>query len=293
MGSLGGATVTTFSISSPAPAVSPRLVGVVNITEDSFSDGGRYLAAEDALAHARRLRSEGADVIELGPASSHPDATQVSAEEERRRVAPVIQRLVADNIPVSVDSLLPDTQRFALAHGAAYLNDIQGFPEPDLYPALAAADCKLVVMHSVQRTGPTTKVATEAAAVWAGIERFFAERLTALQAAGIRRERLIIDPGLGFFLGSNPEPSLAVLSGIRHLKSRFGLPVLISPSRKSFLRRLTGRDIAHMGPATLAAELYAVRQGVDYIRTHDVAALRDALTVLDALTSYRSPPPSA
>ena len=285
--------MTTFSISSPAPAVSPRLVGVVNITEDSFSDGGRYLAAEDALAHARRLRSEGADVIELGPASSHPDATQVSAEEERRRVAPVIQRLVADNIPVSVDSLLPDTQRFALAHGAAYLNDIQGFPEPDLYPALAAADCKLVVMHSVQRTGPTTKVATEAAAVWAGIERFFAERLTALQAAGIRRERLIIDPGLGFFLGSNPEPSLAVLSGIRHLKSRFGLPVLISPSRKSFLRRLTGRDIAHMGPATLAAELYAVRQGVDYIRTHDVAALRDALTVLDALTSYRSPPPSA
>ncbi|HZD67802.1 MAG TPA: dihydropteroate synthase [Actinomycetes bacterium] len=280
-------------MSSPAPAVSPRLVGVVNITEDSFSDGGRYLAAEDALAHARRLRSEGADVIELGPASSHPDATQVSAEEERRRVAPVIQRLVADNIPVSVDSLLPDTQRFALAHGAAYLNDIQGFPEPDLYPALAAADCKLVVMHSVQRTGPTTKVATEAAAVWAGIERFFAERLTALQAAGIRRERLIIDPGLGFFLGSNPEPSLAVLSGIRHLKSRFGLPVLISPSRKSFLRRLTGRDIAHMGPATLAAELYAVRQGVDYIRTHDVAALRDALTVLDALTSYRSPPPSA
>ena len=275
------------------PVVAPRLVGVVNITEDSFSDGGRYLAPEDALAHARRLRSEGADVIELGPASSHPDAAQVSAEEERRRVAPVIQELVEDNIPVSVDSLLPDTQRFALAHGASYLNDIQGFPEPDLYPALAAATCQLIVMHSVQRAGPATRVATDAAAVWTGIERFFAERLTALQAAGIRRERLVIDPGLGFFLGSNPEPSLAVLSGIQHLKARFGLPVLVSPSRKSFLRRLTGRDTARIGPATLAAELYAVWQGVDYVRTHDVAALRDALTVLYALTGYRSPPPSA
>lgn len=285
--------MTLFWPSSPVPAAPPRLVGVVNITQDSFSDGGRYLAPEDALAHARRLRSEGADVIELGPASSHPDARQVSAEEEQRRVAPVIQRLVEDDVPVSVDSFLPDTQRFALAHGASYLNDIQGFPEPDLYPALAAATCKLIVMHSVQRTGPATRMATDAAAVWAGIERFFAERLTALQAAGIQQERLIIDPGLGFFLGSDPEPSLAVLSGIRHLKSRFGLPVLVSPSRKSFLRRLTGRDTAHLGPATLAAELYAVWQGVDYVRTHDVAALRDGLTVLDSLTGYRSPPPRA
>jgi dihydropteroate synthase type 2 len=282
--------VSSFWMSSPVPAVPPRLVGVVNITQDSFSDGGRYLAPEDALAHARRLRSEGADVVELGPASSHPDARRVSAEEERRRLAPVIQQLVAENIPVSVDSLLPETQRFALAQGAAYLNDIQGFPEPDLYPTLATADCKLVVMHSVQRRGPATRVTTDAALVWASIDRFFTERLTALQAAGVQRERLIIDPGLGFFLGSNPEPSLAVLGGLGHLKAWFGLPVLVSPSRKSFLRRLTGRDTAHIGPATLAAELHAVWQGVDYIRTHDVAALRDALTILDALTGHHFPP---
>jgi dihydropteroate synthase type 2 len=284
-----GTDLTPFSMSSQVSAVPPRLVGVVNITQDSFSDGGRYLAPEDALAHARRLRSEGADVIELGPASSHPDATRVTAEEERRRLAPVIQQLVADNIPVSVDSLLTDTQRFALAQGAAYLNDIQGFPDRDLYPALAAADCKLVVMHSVQRTGPATRVTTDATQVWARIVRFFTERLTALQAAGIQRDRLILDPGLGFFLGANPEPSLAVLGGLGQLKARFGLPVLVSPSRKSFLRRLTGRDTAHIGPATLAAELYAALQGVDYIRTHDVAALRDALTVLDALTGSPDP----
>jgi len=281
--------VTLLSMSSPVSAVPPRLVGVVNITQDSFSDGGRYLAPEDALAHARRLRSEGADVIELGPASSHPDAMRVTAEEERRRLAPVIEELVADNIPVSVDSLLADTQRFALAHGASYLNDIQGFPDRDVYPALAAADCKLVVMHSVQRRGPATRVTTDPAQVWARIDRFFTERLTALQAAGIQQDRLILDPGLGFFLGANPEPSLAVLGGLGHLKARFGLPVLVSPSRKSFLRRLTGRDTAHIGPATLAAELYAVWQGVDYIRTHDVAALRDALTVLDALTGSPDP----
>lgn len=138
-------------------------------------------------------------------------------------------------------------------------------------------------MHSVQRSGPATRVRTDPARTWAGIDRFFGERLEALRSAGIGRERLIIDPGLGYFLGSNPEPSLAGLAGIRYLKARFGLPVLVSPSRKSFLRTLTGRGIADSAPASLAAELYAAWQGTDYIRTHDVAALHDALTVLDAI----------
>jgi dihydropteroate synthase type 2 len=265
------------------PTVRPHIVGIVNITTDSFSDGGRYLAPEDALAHARRLRSEGADIIELGPASSHPDAARITADEERRRLAPVIEQLTAEDIPLSVDSLLPDTQRFAITHGVVCLNDIQGFPDRDVYPMLAAADCRLVIMHSVQRKGPATRVTTDPALVWASINRFFAERLEALQTAGITQDRLIIDPGLGFFLGSNPEPSLAVLTGIRQLKARFAAPLLVSPSRKSFLRTLTGRDTARVGSATLAAELYAASQGADYIRTHDVAALRDALTVLDAL----------
>jgi dihydropteroate synthase type 2 len=261
----------------------PRIVGVVNITDDSFSDGGRYLAPADALAHARRLRREGADIVELGPASSHPDARRVTADEERQRLAPVLEVLAAEGVPVAVDSYLPDTQRFALAEGATCLNDIQGFPDRALYPTLRQADCTLVVMHSVQRTGPATRVRTDPGDAWASIERFFAERLAALEAAGIPRNRLVIDPGLGFFLGSDPEPSVAVLGDVRRLKDRFGLPVLVSPSRKSFLGHLTGRDTDHLGPATLAAELHAVRHGVDYIRTHDVAALRDALTVHGAL----------
>lgn len=260
----------------------PLLVGIVNITEDSYSDGGLYLAPERALAHARRLRRDGADVVELGAAASHPSARRVAPEEERARLAPVLDALVAEGVPTAVDSFDPGTQQFAVRRGVGFLNDIQGFADPGVYPALAESGCGLIVMHSVQR-GPATKVVTDPAAIGDDIERFFTDRLAALVAAGIPRERLVLDPGLGFFLGSNPEPSLAVLASIRRLKARFGLPVLVSPSRKSFLRTLTGRDLAGVGPASLAAELHAASQGADYIRTHDVAALRDALTVTTAI----------
>jgi dihydropteroate synthase type 2 len=265
------------------PAGEPLVVGIVNITEDSFSDGGRYLDPAAALAHARKLRADGADVIELGPAASHPDSAPVTAAEEQRRLAPVLRRLAADGIPVSVDSFRPETMRFAIAGGAAYLNDIHGFGDPGMYPVLAASGCRLIVMHAVQAAGAATRVVTDPAAVWDGICRFFTRRLAALQAAGISRDRLVIDPGLGYFLGSSPGPSLAALAGIRELRDTFGVPVLASPSRKSFLRTLTGRDVAHSGPATLAAEIFAAWQGADYIRTHDVAAARDALTVLAAI----------
>jgi dihydropteroate synthase type 2 len=263
----------------------PQIIGVVNITEDSYSDGGLYLDPDAALAHARRLRNDGADIIELGPASSHPDAAQVTADEERRRLAPVIEPLTSEGISISVDSFLPDTQRFAVAQGAMYLNDIQGFPDHDIYEELAAAECRLIVMHSVQAGGPATRVKTDPATIWARIDRFFTDRLGVLQAAGIERERLIVDPGLGYFLGSNPEPSLTVLAGLARLRHRFGTAVVVSPSRKSFLRTITGRDLADIGPASLAAELYAASQGVDYIRTHDVAALRDALTLNEAISA--------
>ncbi|GAB3431292.1 dihydropteroate synthase [Flindersiella endophytica] len=266
----------------------PRLVGIVNITTDSFSDGGKYLAASDALTHARELHAQGADVVELGPASSHPDAAAVSPAEEQRRLADVLDALASVGVPVSVDSFHPETQLFAAARGAAYINDIQGFPDARHYAGLAATSCRLVVMHSVQRRGPATKVATDPEQVLAGIERFFTERLAALEAAGIARDRLVIDPGLGYFLGSNAEPSLLALSGIRRLKARFGVPVLVSPSRKSFLRTLTGSGLPRIGPATVAAELYAAREGADYIRTHDVAAIRDALTVFGALDARRA-----
>jgi dihydropteroate synthase len=266
------------------PAGSPRIVGIVNITEDSFSDGGRYLDPAAAVAHASRLRADGADIIELGPAASHPGSAPVTAAEEQRRLTPVLEELTAAGIPVSVDTFQPQTQQFAIARGVAYVNDIHGFSDPGMYSVLAASSCRLIVMHSVQPAGPATRVATDAAEVWSGIGAFFTSRLAALQAAGIDQERLIIDPGLGFFLGSSPEPSLTVLAGIRELKAAFGVPVLISPSRKSFLRALTGREVAQSGAATLAAEIFAAWQGADYIRTHDVAATRDALTVLAAIT---------
>jgi dihydropteroate synthase type 2 len=267
------------------PAASPRIVGIVNITADSFSDGGSYLDPAAALAHARRLRAEGADVIELGPAASHPGSAPVSAAEERRRLAPVVAQLAAEGIPVSVDSFLPETQRFALCAGTAYLNDIHGFSDPALYPVLAAADCRLIVMHAVQATGAATRVVTDSAAVWDGILRFFAQRLAALAAAGVRRDKIVIDPGLGYFLGSTPGPSLRAMAGIRELKDTFGVPVLVSPSRKSFLRALCCRDVARASPVTLAAEIFAAWQGADYIRTHDVAAAHDAFTFLSAVTS--------
>jgi dihydropteroate synthase type 2 len=265
------------------PAAAPRIVGIVNITADSFSDGGCYLDPAAALAHVRKLLADGADVIELGPAASHPGSAPVAAAEERRRLAPIMARLVDDGIPVSVDSFLPETLRFAVCAGAAYLNDIHGFGDRALYPTLAAADCRLIVMHAVQATGTATRVVTRPAAVWDGILRFFAGRLAALEAAGVTRDRIIIDPGLGYFLGSTPGPSLRALAGIRELKDTFGVPVLVSPSRKSFLRALTGRDVARSSPVTLAAEIFAAWQGADYIRTHDVAAPRDAFTLLAAI----------
>jgi dihydropteroate synthase type 2 len=272
------------------PAGIPRIVGIVNITRDSFSDGGRYLDPAAAISHARKLRAEGADIIELGPAASHPESAPVSAAEERTRLAPVLGQLAADGIAVSVDSFLPETLRFAVSAGAACLNDIHGFADPGLYPLLAASECRLIVMHAVQAAGAATRVVTDASTVRDGMCRFFARRLAALQAAGIGRDRLVIDPGLGYFLGSTPGPSLAALAGIRELKETFGVPVLVSPSRKSFLRALTGRDVTRSGPATLAAEIFAAWQGADYIRTHDVAAARDALTFLAAITDEAGKP---
>jgi dihydropteroate synthase type 2 len=205
----------------------------------------------------------------------------VSPGEEIERLARAIDGL--GGIAWGVDSYRSETQRYAAARGAAYLNDIQGFPDPRRYDELAALDCKLVVMHSVQRRGPATKVRTDARGIWSCIEDYFDERIEALENAGIARDRLILDPGLGYFLGSTPEPSIAVLANLSRLKVRYNLPILISPSRKSFLRAITGTDLQNIGPATLAAELHAADQGADYLRTHDPAALSDALTVRAAL----------
>jgi dihydropteroate synthase type 2 len=260
----------------------PGIVGVVNLTDDSFSDGGLYRDSGKALEHARRLAQDGACVVELGPASSHPDSTAVSPEEEVRRLAPVLEPLVAAGVPVSVDSFQPHTQRWALAHGATWLNDIRGFPNAEVRLELARAGATAVVMHSIQR-GPATRTAVDGEGIVAAVESFLAERLAALRAAGVAVERVILDPGMGFFLGDSPEPSLRVLRALPELRARLGARLLVSVSRKSFLGALTGRGVHERGAATLAAELFAAAQGVDFIRTHDVAALRDALSVREAL----------
>jgi dihydropteroate synthase type 2 len=263
-----------------------QIIGIVNVTEDSFSDGGRYLDPARAISHARRLRNDGADIVEVGAASSHPDARPVSTDEERRRLAPVIDALTDDGADVSVDTTHPATQRFALSQRVRYLNDVRGFPDPSIYEELAASDSRLVVMHSVTKGENAKRVTTDPLTIWSGIESFFAARVDALIKAGVSPDRLILDPGLGYFLGANPEPSVEVLGDIPRLRARFGLPVLVSPSRKSFLRTLTGRNIAEIGPATLAAELHAVGLGVDYLRTHDVASLADAVKVRDRLAEH-------
>lgn len=257
--------------------MSPTIFGIVNVTEDSFSDGGRHLDPDAALAHARCLVRDGADVIDVGPASSRPGATPVTADEEIRRIARLVDDLHADGTQVSIDSPQPATQRFGLAHGVAWLNDVRGFPDPSLYPALASHPTRLVVMHQVGREATRERLAPDV--VLASIDRFFDARVRALEAAGIARERLVLDPGMGLFLGGDPEASFAVLRALPALRRRFGLPLLISVSRKSFLRALTGGTLAESGAATLAAELWVALGDVEYVRTHEPRPLVDALRV--------------
>jgi dihydropteroate synthase len=259
----------------------PCVVGIVNITEDSFSDGGKFLDPEDAVAHARQLIADGADIVDLGAAASNIAADPVSAEEEVRRLDPVLTTLLAEGVAVSVDSFQTETQRYALSRGAAFLNDIHGFADPNFYRELSQAECRLIVMHAVQDRGRASRIALDADAVWKGMLTFFTQRIAALTASGIARDRLILDPGMGFFLSSSPEASLRMLAGIGQIKRTFGLPLLISLSRKSFLAAVTGRDNpSERSAATLAAELFAADHGADYIRTHDPGALRDGLRVI-------------
>lgn len=268
------------------PLPRPQIVGIVNITADLLSDGGRFLAPEAAILQARRLAAGGADIVELGAAASNVAANPVPPEEETRRLDPVITALAGSGIKLAVDAFQPATQLYAVRRNVDYLNDIQGFPDPAVYPALAASSCRLVVMHAVQAEGRAQRIDLAADRVWQRIEAFFAERLARLEGAGIARERLILDPGMGFFLSLRADASLRVLAGLGRLKAAFGLPVMVSVSRKSFLAALTGRDDpAERGAATLAAELYAAAHGAGYIRTHDAAALRDALAVTAALTA--------
>lgn len=265
----------------------PVLFGILNITEDSFSDGGRFLAPAAALDHARAMMRDGADVIDIGAAASNPDTKAVASDVEIARLAPVVAALQTENVPVSIDSFSSAVQCWALGQKVDYLNDIQGFSDPAIYPDLARSDAKLIVMHSVQAQGPATRVEILPSEIFERVQTFFENRIDALVRAGIARDRLILDPGMGFFLGGHADASFEMLQRFHELKACFDLPVLISVSRKSFLRKVTGRVPEQAGAATLAAELFVASQGVDMLRTHDPAGLSDALKVwhrLDKLT---------
>jgi dihydropteroate synthase type 2 len=254
-----------------------KILGILNITSDSFSDGGKYLAPADALAHANNLLADSADIIDIGAASSHPDAAPVSPQTEIARLEAIVPALHDVGASLSIDSYSTEVQRWALGQGVDYLNDIHGFADPALYPELASARSKLIVMHMVQDKGNATRIDVPPDQIMDRVLAFFDQRLTALTAAGIAPDRLILDPGMGFFLGTDPQTSLAVLGRLPELTEAFGLPLLVSVSRKSFLKALPGtRD-----DAGVAAELFAVAQGAAYIRTHAPAPLRDGLELLE------------
>ena len=206
----------------------PKIVGVVNITVDSFSDGGLYLRPEKALAHARQLALDGADIIELGAASSHPDSAPVTPEQEIDRLSPVLEGLSGLGLVLSIDTTQREVQRFAIAQGISVLNDIRGFPTSGDYRALAASGCTLVVMHSISGRHKANRVPTDPKSVYESICEFFHKRLERLTSAGVARDRIIIDPGMGFFLGSNPESSLAILARLALLRREFYLPLLVN-----------------------------------------------------------------
>ena len=264
-----------------------QIFGILNITADSFSDGGDFLSPDTALAQAQKLIGDGAHIIDVGPASSHPDAGDVSPATEIARLESVWPALKKLGAPISVDSFQPETQGWAMAQGADWLNDINGFAVPSLYDELADYGGKLVLMHAIQAKGIATRQDAPEGDIWAHIFRFFEARLAALTKAGVAQDKITLDPGMGFFLGNKPETSLAVLAGLDRLKAEFGLPILVCVSRKSFLRALSGVSVEESGSISLAAEMIALAQGVDFIRTHDAKQLAEALNLRNHLGTYR------
>lgn len=262
------------------------IFGIVNVTRDSFSDGGRFLAPELALARAEALLAAGADVIDLGAESTHPDAEDVPADVEIARLAPLVQQLAARGVSVSVDTCKPEVMRHLAGLGAQWWNDVHGLRGVGALQVAAElpAHVRLVVMFSRSQGARAERRVAPASPeqVFAELLTFCGERLQRCEAAGIATERIVLDPGMGFFLGPGAAPSVHVLRHLRELR-RFGRPLLVSVSRKSFLGELSGAAVGERGAATLAAELAAVRAGADFVRTHDVAALRQALAVMREL----------
>jgi dihydropteroate synthase len=255
-------------------------MGVVNITPDSFSDGGRFLEPAAAIAHAQQLIEEGADLLDLGAESSRPGAAAVvSVEEELRRLLPVLRGLRDAPVPVSVDTVKPEVMRAALAEGASMINDINALRAPGALAAVAATGAAVCLMH-MQGTPGTMQQQPRYADVVAEVKVFLLERVEAACAAGIPLQRISIDPGFGF--GKTLEHNLELLRQLQEFDA-LGVPVLAGWSRKSSLGKITGKPAGDRLAASIAAALIAAQNGAAILRVHDVAATRDALAVLAAV----------
>jgi dihydropteroate synthase len=253
----------------------PLVMGIVNITPDSFHDGGRFAAQADAIAHAQRLVEEGADILDLGGESTRPGAQPVPLDEELARVLPALQALQGCGVPVSVDTRRPEVMRAALTAGVAMINDVNALRAPGAIEAVAATDASVCLMHMLGEPR-TMQQAPQYADVVGEVTAFLAGRIDACVAAGIDRGRIVIDPGFGF--GKRLADNLALARALPAL-ARLA-PVLVGMSRKSMIGTMTGRaSTADRLAGSVAAALWSARHGAAILRVHDVAATRDALAV--------------
>jgi dihydropteroate synthase len=264
-----------------------QVMGVVNVTPDSFSDGGRFLDAEAAVAHGRRLAGEGADILDIGGESTRPGAEAVTAEVEIARVVPVIEALAAaGRAPlISVDTSKRAVAEAALDAGAGYVNDVTAFrAEPELAGLVADRDVPCCLMH-MRGTPRTMQEEPRYDDVVSEVKAELEERMAAAVAAGVAEERISVDPGIGF--GKTLEHNLELLRRLGEIAA-LGRPVVIGTSRKSFLGKLTGREADARLPGTIATNVLAFERGASVFRVHDVAPVRDALVVAAATVAPRS-----
>ena len=264
----------------------PRVMGIVNVTPDSFSDGGRHAGVAAALAHCEALLGQGADILDIGGESTRPGARALTAQDELDRVLPVLRGAVTLGVPVSVDTSDPLVMHEALAAGVDIVNDVRALRRPGALQAVAAHPRAGVCLMHMKGEPATMRAAAVYQDVVAEVQGFLRERVQAAMAAGIERERIAIDPGIGF--AKTAEHNLLLMSRQRELLD-LGLPLLVGWSRKGTLGLLTGRPVDERVAASVAAALAAVHRGAHVVRVHDVAATVDALKVWQAAESGRLP----
>jgi len=257
----------------------PRVMGILNVTADSFSDGGRFLAQERAIAHGLALAADGADLVDVGGESTRPGAEPVPLEVELARVMPVVRALVREGVAVSVDTMKPEVMRQAAAAGCAMVNDVNAFRAEDAIAAVATSGVGLCAMH-MKGTPATMQDDPRYDDVVAEVRDYLVGRARALEDAGVARGRIALDPGFGF--GKSFAHNAALLAGLGRIADA-GYPVLAGLSRKRMIGEITGRPVGERAAGSVAAALIAVQNGAKIVRVHDVRETVDALKVFEAL----------